>query len=79
MHLGIIGLGRMGANMARRLRRGGIEVTALQRLSDGDWSDLAGEAAGLIELLADREPLVYSRYGNWWKGLRGEEQRTLGD
>ena len=26
MRLGLIGLGRMGANMARRLRRGGIEV-----------------------------------------------------
>jgi 6-phosphogluconate dehydrogenase len=31
MKLGMIGLGRMGANMARRLRRGGIEVTAYNR------------------------------------------------
>lgn len=31
MKLGLIGLGRMGANMARRLRRGGIEVVAWNR------------------------------------------------
>lgn len=31
MKLGMIGLGRMGANMARRLRRGGIEVIAYNR------------------------------------------------
>ena len=27
MHIGMVGLGRMGANMARRLARGGVEVT----------------------------------------------------
>ena len=27
MHIGMVGLGRMGANMARRLSRGGVEVT----------------------------------------------------
>ncbi len=31
MRLGIIGLGRMGGNMARRLRRGGIEVVGYDR------------------------------------------------
>ena len=31
MELGLIGLGRMGANMARRLRQGGIEVVAFNR------------------------------------------------
>ena len=31
MRLGIIGLGRMGGNMARRLRRGGIEVVGFNR------------------------------------------------
>jgi len=34
MKLGLIGLGRMGANMARRLRRGGIEVVAYNRNLD---------------------------------------------
>ena len=31
MELGMVGLGKMGANMARRLRRGGIEVAAFNR------------------------------------------------
>ncbi len=31
MELGLVGLGRMGANMARRLRRGGIAVVAWNR------------------------------------------------
>lgn len=34
MKLGLIGLGRMGANMARRLRRGGIDVVAYNRNPD---------------------------------------------
>jgi 6-phosphogluconate dehydrogenase len=34
MKLGIAGLGKMGANMARRLRRGGIEVAAYNRSAD---------------------------------------------
>jgi 6-phosphogluconate dehydrogenase len=34
MKLGIAGLGRMGANMARRLRRGGIEVVGFNRHPD---------------------------------------------
>lgn len=28
MHIGLIGLGRMGSNMRTRLRNAGIEVTA---------------------------------------------------
>ena len=31
MKLGLVGLGKMGGNMARRLRRGGIEVAGLNR------------------------------------------------
>ncbi|MEZ5570869.1 MAG: decarboxylating 6-phosphogluconate dehydrogenase [Halioglobus sp.] len=46
MKLGIAGLGRMGANMARRLRRGGIEVVAFNR-STGVTESLA-EEAGVI-------------------------------
>ena len=34
MKLGIAGLGKMGANMARRLRRGGIDVVAFNRSAD---------------------------------------------
>jgi 6-phosphogluconate dehydrogenase len=56
MHLGIIGLGRMGANMARRLRRGGIEVTAFNR-TQSVTDELAAEtgltaASSIEELIA---------------------------
>ncbi|MCY4107694.1 MAG: decarboxylating 6-phosphogluconate dehydrogenase [Chloroflexi bacterium] len=44
MNIGIYGLGRMGANMARRLVRGGIEVVVSNR-SPGPVAKLAGEGA----------------------------------
>ena len=31
MHIGLVGLGKMGANMRDRLRKGGIEVTGYDR------------------------------------------------
>ena len=31
MKIGMVGLGRMGGNMARRLRRGGVDVAAYNR------------------------------------------------
>lgn len=34
MEIGIVGLGRMGANMARRLKRGGVKVAAYNRSFD---------------------------------------------
>ena len=34
MRIAMIGLGRMGANMARRLCRGGIEVVGYNRSAD---------------------------------------------
>src|SRR5690606_21999281 len=40
MRMGMIGLGRMGGNMARRLARGGIDVVAFDR------SPAAREALG---------------------------------
>ena len=56
MHIGIVGLGRMGANMARRLRRHDITVSAYNR-SHQVATDLAREtglvaAATLKELVA---------------------------
>ena len=44
MNIGIYGLGRMGANMARRLIRGGIEVVVSNR-SPGPVAELAREGA----------------------------------
>ena len=46
MHLGMVGLGRMGGNMAERLRRGGHEVLGYSRSKRSDASsleDLAGK------------------------------------
>lgn len=56
MKIGLIGLGRMGANMARRLARGGIEVVGFD-LSAQARAQLDGEArvstvAQLTELVA---------------------------
>ena len=58
---------------------GGIEATAFHRLSRADWRGLEVEAAALVAFLADREPLVYRRYGHWWqKAPSGAEVRILG-
>ena len=56
MELGLIGLGRMGANMARRLRKGGVDVIAWNRSTDVT-RDLAREtgleaAANLADIVS---------------------------
>jgi 6-phosphogluconate dehydrogenase len=43
MKIGMVGLGRMGGNMARRIARGGLDVVAWDRAA-GARSGLAGEA-----------------------------------
>jgi 6-phosphogluconate dehydrogenase len=60
MKLGLIGLGRMGANMARRLRKGGIDVHAWNR-DAGVTGKLVAEiglsaAASLEALVAGLKP-----------------------
>jgi len=55
----------------------GIEVTAFRKLPNEAWDGLADESAGLIALLADREPMIYSRYRNWWTDMPHEERRVL--
>ncbi|KHK02686.1 phosphogluconate dehydrogenase (NAD(+)-dependent, decarboxylating) [Desulfovibrio sp. TomC] len=58
MKIGMVGLGRMGLNMARRLVRGGIEVTAynrtVQKATDfaAEEGAKAGAAASMAELVA---------------------------
>lgn len=47
MRIGIYGLGRMGANMTRRLVRAGIEVVGLNR-SPGPVDELRAEGAGFL-------------------------------
>jgi len=53
MKLGLIGLGRMGANMARRLRRGGIEVVAWNRNPDVTRALAAETGAIAVESLPE--------------------------
>ncbi len=52
MELGIVGLGRMGANMARRLMRDGHRIVAYDVNPDA-IAELAGEGAEGAESLAD--------------------------
>ena len=56
---------------------GGIEATAFQRLPAEAWRGLAAEAGALLAFLAKREPIVYRRYGHWWKTLPSAEVRLL--
>ena len=58
MNIGIVGLGRMGANMARRLVRGGVQVTGFDP-DEGVRRALAAESIGEAHSLAalvDRLP-----------------------
>ncbi|MCX5401799.1 winged helix DNA-binding domain-containing protein [Streptomyces sp. NBC_00102] len=56
---------------------GGIEVTAFHDLAPAVWEGLAEEARSLGALLADRDPLVYSRYRHWWSKISGSQVRVL--
>jgi hypothetical protein len=55
----------------------GIEITAFRRFDDDIWDALDAEAHHLIGFIADREPLVYSRYGRWWSDLPAAEARVV--
>ncbi len=56
----------------------GVEVTAFRTLPAAAWEALASEAAALSAFLADRDPLVYARYSQWWeKPLPAAEVRLL--
>lgn len=55
----------------------GIEVTAFAKLPRRTWTEIAQETAALTALLADREPLVFSRYGHWWNKIEGAEVTVL--
>ncbi|MDN5812306.1 MAG: decarboxylating 6-phosphogluconate dehydrogenase [Micrococcaceae bacterium] len=54
MHIGMIGLGKMGYNMRARLRQGGIDVTGYDR--NPDVTDV-GSVDELLALLPDRKVL----------------------
>jgi 6-phosphogluconate dehydrogenase len=52
MNIGMVGLGRMGANMARRLARGGVRVTGFDP-DEGVRRSLAAESINGVGSLAD--------------------------
>jgi hypothetical protein len=56
---------------------GGIEATAFHPLSSEAWGGLEAEARALVAFLAEREPIVYRRYGHWWEKRPGAEVRLL--
>ena len=56
MHIGLVGLGKMGANMRERLRRGGVEVTGYDR--NQDVSDVPTLEA-LVDALPAGERIVW--------------------
>ena len=56
MHIGLVGLGKMGANMRERLRRGGIEVTGYDR--NQDVSDVPSLQA-MVDALPAGERIVW--------------------
>jgi 3-hydroxyisobutyrate dehydrogenase len=60
MNIGFVGVGRMGANMARRLKDRGFEITAVYDLNRKTATDLAGElgsaaAQDLSEVTAESD------------------------
>ena len=57
MHLGLVGLGKMGGNMRTRMRERGVEVTGFDR--NPDVSDVDGLAALVEALPADGPRVVW--------------------
>jgi 6-phosphogluconate dehydrogenase len=56
VHIGLVGLGKMGNNMRSRLRKGGVEVTGFDR--NPDLTDVADLAALVAALPAPRKVWV---------------------
>ncbi len=67
MRLGMIGLGRMGGNMARRLRGGGIEVVGYNR---NVTANFLAEDQGLANI----EPFVADSGEGRWTAIEAIEQ-----
>lgn len=49
MHIGLVGLGKMGGNMRERLRRGGVTVTGYDRNPDVSDVDSLGDLVAALE------------------------------
>jgi len=57
MHIGMVGLGRMGANMARRLARGGVNVVGFDPDAEARAALAAVEGCVIVE---DMEALIHA-------------------
>ncbi len=57
---------------------GVIEITPFEQIADDDLKELDGEARGVLTLVADRDPAVYSRFGRWWDALPTGGRTTIG-
>src|SRR4051812_36030766 len=66
MQLGMIGLGRMGANMARRLMKAGHQIVAYDRSPDA-VKQLAGEGAKGVDSLANMVAALSKPRAVWIK------------
>ena len=86
MELGMIGLGRMGGNMAQRLLRAGHKVVAMTRNpSSPKAEELAVLGAELVQADLDDEASlrsalegkwgVYAVQNTWEAGVEGEEEQ----
>jgi 6-phosphogluconate dehydrogenase (decarboxylating) len=66
MEIGVIGLGRMGANMARRMARGGARVVAFDR-DPAARAALAGEPKSCSASRGwRRSPRTWAASGCFW-------------
>ena len=61
-----------------RASKDAIEIRALEPLDDSTLDSLNDEARALRQLLADREPAVFSRFGRWWDRLPDGPTITIG-
>jgi 6-phosphogluconate dehydrogenase len=79
MQLGIVGLGRMGANMARRLMRDGHEIVAYD-VNPAAVQALAGEGATGADSLADLASKLSAPRAVWVMVPAGEiTEQTVAD
>lgn len=77
MHIGLVGLGRMGANMRQRLRERGVEVTGYDR--NPEVTDVPSLAALVEALPADRRVVwVMVPAGDITRGVVTELAGLLG-
>jgi len=77
VHVGLVGLGKMGANMRERLRRAGLEVTGYDR--NPEVSDSDSLAAMVSALPAPRTVWVMVPSGDVTRGVIDELGELLDD